>query len=172
MNAIINRTIYSKEFYKTIANYRLFKDSTSLIGIIAALLSSLIAIATIIANPSNTNGYIYLAIGLLFVPICFFYLPYKTNCDAYKQTMKKTGNKDFIVEVKFGPQSLNMSNNIKQSGLHYNTDIKSIKVKNNLIVVNFRSDFPLYIDKNSFVDCTYDDFKKYIQRNTKIIVKD
>ena len=101
--------------------------------------------------------------GLILIPIFCLILPYTTNCKAYDKAMELTKGKEFKVEVKFSGQSLNMKNTLGQSELHSYKEVKSIKVSSNLITINIKKGNPIYIDQNSFINSTFDDFKQYIE---------
>ena len=168
MNAIINRTNYDKNFYKLIAGQKLIKDPVSLFGSIAIVLCCYNGVTALIGGEYSIYTIINLILGLVLIPIACFVSPYKRNCKAYEKAMELTKNKPFIVEVKFSLDSLNMKNILSQSELHKYSEVKSINVKSNLIVININKGNPIYIDKGGFVENTYDDFKSFINRNSKI----
>ena len=65
-----------------------------------------------------------------------------------------------------------MKNSLNQSELHEYRDIKSINIKNNLIIINLKKGNPIYMDKNSFISSSYNDFKEYINVVASIKIVD
>ena len=168
MNAIINRTNYDKKFYKLIASYKLTKDAISFIGTVGVVLCCYNGVTALINGIYEMTTFIYLLLGLILIPITCFVLPYRRNCKAYDEAMKLTKGKDFIVDVKFSLDSLNMKNSLSQSELHKYSEVKSINIRGNLIVINLKEGNPIYIDSQSYIDNTYDDFKAIINKNSEI----
>ena len=168
MNAIINKTNYDSKFYKLIASYKLTKDAISFIGTVGVVLCCYSGITALMSDKYEITTYFYLILGLVLIPLTCFVLPYRRNCKAYDEAMKLTKGKEFIVEVKFSLDSLNMKNSLSQSELHKYSEVKSINIRGNLIVINLKEGNPIYINKESFIDSTYDDFKTFVNRNSEI----
>lgn len=172
MNTIINSTNYDKNFYKLIAGQKLFKDPISLVGAFAAVLCCYSGVTSFVDSNYEISTFLYLILGLVLIPIFCFILPYRKNCSAYKEAMKLTKGKPFLIEVKFSLNSLNMKNSLSQSELHAYSEVKSINVKGNLITIILEKGNPIYINKEAFVDCKYEDFKSFIKRNSEIIINE
>lgn len=172
MNTITNSTNYDKYFYRLIAGQKLFKDPISFIGTFAVVMCCYSGVTLLVADKYEISTYLYLILGLLLIPFVCFVLPYRRNCKAYEQVMKLTKGKPFIINVKFSLDSLNMKNSLSQSELHKYSEVKSINVKGNLITINLDKNNPIYINKESFVDCTYDDFKSFIKNNSEIAINE
>ena len=160
---ILNTTNYDKEFYRKIAGQKFLKDPIVFFGVIMICLSCYSGSTLLINNGISFISIIYLIMGLLIIPFFCLYLPYSTNCKAYEKVMKLTKGKEFIVDIKFSGQSFNMKNTLGQSELHNYKEIKSIKVSSNLITININKGNPIYLDQNSFVNSSFDDFKEYIE---------
>ena len=168
MNSIINKTNYDKNFYKLIASYKLTKDAISFIGTVGVVLCCYNGVTALINGIYEIPTYIYLILGLVLIPITCFVLPYRKNCKAYDEAMKLTKGKELIIEVKFSLNSFNMKNSLSQSELHKYSEVKSINVRGTLIIIYLKEGKPIYINKQSFVDNTYDEFKEFINKNSKI----
>lgn len=169
---ILNKTNYNQDFYKQIAKQKLVKDPVFYLGIIGMCLYCYTGIYYLMLGYKQILGYICLIFAFVLTPIFCFILPYRTNCKKYKKTMELTHNNDYIVEVKFSNESLNVKNSLKKSELHNYKEIKSIVVKDNLITIKIKGFDPIYMDKNSFVDSTYDDFKNFLTARSNIKFKD
>lgn len=170
--SITNQTNYNQEFYKMIAGEQISKDPIVLLGTIGVGFCCYVGTKGLFVNAKTLEPYLCLILGLIIVPICCFFLPYKNYCNAYKRAMKLTNNKDFIVEVKFSFESLNMKNNLKQSMLHNYENVSSIDIKKNLIIIRLKKEKPIYINKESFIDATYEEFKEYMNKNTKVKINE
>lgn len=168
MNTITNKTDFDKNFYRIIASQRLLKENIAYLGVFAMCLSAYAGIKSLLNSASNISAYIYLAMGFILVPIFCFYIPYKTNCEYYEKAMKVTHNKPLIAEVKFSEDSFNMKNSLSQSEFHKYKDVDSIQVKKSLITINIKKSHPIYMNKDGFVDGTYNDFKLFIKQHSSI----
>lgn len=172
MNTITNSTNYDKYFYKLIAGQKLFKDPISFVGAFAAVMCCYSGVTSLVSAKYEISTYLYLILGLVLIPFICFVLPYRNKCRAYEEAMKLTKGKPFIVNVKFSLDSLNIKNSLSQSELHKYSEVKSINVKGNLITINLEKGNPIYINKESFLDCTYDDFKLFIKNNLDIEINE
>lgn len=172
MNAIINSTDYDKNFYKLIAGQKLFKDPISFVGAFAVVMCCYSGITLLVSGQYEISTYLYLVLGLVLIPVLCFVLPYRKNCKAYEEAMKLTKGKPFIINVKFSLDSLNMKNSLSQSELHKYNEVKSISIKGDLITISLNKGNPIYINKKSFLDCTYDDFKLFIKKNSEITINE
>lgn len=170
--SILNKTTYSKQFYKKIASSKIFKDPITFLGTIACCFACYTGTTTLMGAGINIIAIIYLVLGLIIVPIFCFFLPYSNNCKAYDRMMELTKNKEFYAETKFSNLSFNMKNSLGQSELHDYKDIKSINIKNDLIIINLKKGNPIYMDKNSFVSSSYNEFKEYITTTASIKIND
>ena len=171
-DSILNKTIYTKDFYKNIASSKIFKDPITFLGTVAICFSCYSGTVTLMSAGINVTSIIYLVLGLVLIPFCCFYLPYSNNCKAYDRVMEMTKGKEFFAETKFSKQSFNVKNSLGQSELHNYKDVKSINAKNNLIIINLKKGNPIYIDKNSFVSSSFDDFKEYLNAVASIKIID
>lgn len=168
MNSIINSTNYDKNFYKLIAGYKLTKDIISFIGALGVVLCCYNGVTALVNGKYEINTFMYLLLGLVLIPLTCFVLPYRRNAKAYDEAMKLTKGKSFIIEVKFSLDSLNMRNSLSQSELHKYSEVKSINVRGNLIAITLKEGNPIFINKESFVESTYNNFKEFITKNSEI----
>lgn len=168
MNTITNSTNYDKNFYKLIAMHKLFIEPLSLIGAFAVVLCCYYGVTLFVGGVYDTTTFVYLALGLILVPITCFVMPYKRNSNAYEEAMRLTKGKPYVVTVKFSLDSLNKKNSLSQSALYKYSEVKSINVKGNLIIIKISKRNPIYMNKESFVDSTYDDFKMFLAKNSEI----
>lgn len=160
--SILNKTIYTKDFYRKIASSKILKDPITFLGTVACCIACYTGTITLMNVGINLTAIIYLVLGFVVIPFFCFFLPYSNNCKAYNRVMELTKNKEFSAEIKFSNQSFNMKNSLNQSELHEYRDIKSINIKNNLIIINLKKGNPIYMDKNSFISSSYNDFKEYM----------
>lgn len=164
----INRTKYTKEYQKKVAMMNVFSRERISLPALFMMINMFMGTVALRRDPNSVNGWIMMLMGFIIFPLFFLVLPYFMTLRGYKRMTSNLENNEFTVEAEFTNNILRLRNSIGQTYNVMYEDIQSVEVnKSTMIIKDKNSSQPTYLDINSFVGCTYEQVKEFLDSKMK-----
>lgn len=161
-----NRTVYTKEFQKKVALANVLQKDKAFVPVLMMMLALFTGSASLNSNPRSVGAWVMMLLGFVVIPVTFFVIPFFFSLKSYKD-MEKDGI--FVVEAEFTNSLIRFKNSLNQVFNLLYEDIKEIRLnKDILMIASDKASQTVYLDKNSFTDCDYEEVKELLDRRAKI----
>lgn len=153
-----NQTEYTEDLYKNVAGYNFFHGKLGTIGSLFVAYALFTASYKLEDEATKTQGWIFMILALIVLPIIFFVVPYFITRNGYKSSKTIT-----VVTTEIYEDCIVCKNNTDVSKKYYYNQMKYVRKDNNMISILIKDiNQPLFMNKDSFIDCTWQEAYEFL----------